>query len=73
MYEEQKYAVIDKISPTPSRESFASNEDIISPSKLEISSISGIDERAFLIDVISYLNKRVKEKITGDESEKKIK
>ena len=45
----------------------------MSPNKLDISSISGLDEKAFLIDVIAYLTKRVREKVTGDESEKKVK
>ena len=44
-----------------------------SPSRLDESGIEGLDEKAFLIDVISYLSKRVKEKITGDEAEKKVK
>ena len=35
--------------------------------------MSGLDESAFLTDVIAYLNKRVAEKITGDETEKKVK
>ena len=50
-----------------------SNESGRSPSKLEISCIEGLDEKAFLIDVISYLTKKVNEKVTGDESEKKVK
>ena len=66
-----------KFSPealTESRESIISYEESKEEeSKVDTSCISGLDESAFLTDVIAYLNKRVAEKITGDETEKKVK
>ena len=58
---------------TESRESIISYEESKEESKLDSSVISGLNESAFLTDVIAYLNKRVAEKITGDEVEKKVK
>ena len=73
VYEDVKDPYNKKLSASPSRGSMISNESGNSPTKLEISCIEGLDEKAFLIDVISYLSKKVKEKVTGDESEKKVK
>ena len=67
----------DNSGRTPDRSATASpfdfDEELKSPSKLDSSRISGLDERAFLSDVIAYLKKKMKQKDTGDESEKLVK
>ena len=60
-------------SPDRSASPFDFDEELKSPSKLDSSRISGLDERAFLTDVIAYLNKKMKQKDTGDEAEKLVK
>ena len=62
-----------EMQQTESRESIISYEESKDENKLDVSGMSGLDESAFLTDVIAYLNKRVAEKITGDETEKKVK
>ena len=54
----------DRSGRTPDRSATASpfdfDEELKSPSKLDSSRISGLDERAFLTDVIAYLKKKMK-------------
>ena len=73
VYEDVKEPYKHKLSASPSQGSMISEESNNSPLKHEISCIEGLNEKAFLIDVISYLSKKVKERVTGDESEKKVK